>query len=274
MGLEDLMREITKETESIVDTKTLIGDPVTSAGKTVMPIIRVSAGFGSAGGERDGQAGQMGFAAGGYAGVNMEPIGFVVISKDDVRLLTVSGRHTFSRIVDMVPEVVSRVKEGTEVSERAPGGERTGRSERSEGRREGFDESHREFSSRSMPEGGAGGGSQAIAGRAGAEVHRDEGSTGERTFPDESHKEFSSRSMPEGGAGGGSQAIAGRAGVESRSREGGTQEGSFPDESHREFSSRSMPEGGAGGGSQATAGRAGAESSRSRRRGSSREEEC
>jgi len=237
MGLEDLMREITKETESIVDTKTLIGDPVTSAGKTVMPIIRVSAGFGSAGGERDGQAGQMGFAAGGYAGVNMEPIGFVVISKDDVRLLTVSGRHTFSRIVDMVPEVVSRVKEGTEVSERTSEGEKAGRSERSE-------------------------------------AYRGEGSTGERTFPDESRKEFSSRSIPEGGAGGGSQAIAGRAGVEGRSREGGTQGGSFPDEGHREFSSRSIPEGGAGGGSQATAGRAGAESSRSRRRGSSREEEC
>lgn len=224
MGLEDLMREITKETESIVDTKTLIGDPVTSAGKTVMPIIRVSAGFGSAGGERDGQAGQMGFAAGGYAGVNMEPIGFVVISKDDVRLLTVSGRHTFSRIVDMVPEVVSRVKEGAaEVSERNPESERAGRGGRSEGRGEGFDESHREFSSRSMPEGGTGGGSQATAGRAGAEAHYREGSARERTFPDESHKEFSSRSMQEGGVGGGSQATAGRAGAESsRSRRRGS----------------------------------------------------
>jgi uncharacterized spore protein YtfJ len=180
MGLEDLMREITKETESIIDTKTLIGEPVTSAGKTVMPIIRVSAGFGSAGGERNRQAGKMGFAAGGYAGVNMEPIGFVVISKEDVRLLTVSGKHTFSRIVDMVPEVISRVKEGAEeVTERKRyESERSGRSERPSGEKESFsEESQREFSSRSIPEGGTGGGSQAIAGRAGAEARKKRGST-------------------------------------------------------------------------------------------------
>jgi uncharacterized spore protein YtfJ len=229
MGLEDLMREITKETESIVDTKTLIGEPVTSAGKTVMPIIRVSAGFGSAGGERNGQAGKMGFAAGGYAGVNMEPIGFVVISKDDVRLLTVSGRHTFSRIVDMVPEVINRVKERTEeVTERKRyEGEKSGRSERSSGEKESFfEESRQAFSSRSIPEGGAGGGSQATAGRAGAETRSGESSEPERTFPDESHREFSSRSIPEGGTGGGSQATAGRAGAETRSK----RKGSTPDE--------------------------------------------
>jgi uncharacterized spore protein YtfJ len=229
MGLEDIMKEIARETESIVDTKTLVGDPVTSAGKTVMPIIRVSAGFGSAGGERDKHTGQMGFVAGGYAGVNMEPIGFVVISKDDVRLLTVTGRHTFSRIVDMVPEVISRVKEGSEVLEREKEeSEGSGMSGRTSGEKERFsDESHREFSSRSMPEGGAGGGSQATAGRAGAEAHSRESSASEKTFPEESHREFSSRSMPEGGAGGGSQATAGRAGAEpSRSRK----KGPVPDE--------------------------------------------
>jgi uncharacterized spore protein YtfJ len=174
MGLEDIMKEIARETESIVDTKTLVGDPVTSAGKTVMPIIRVSAGFGSAGGERDKHTGQMGFVAGGYAGVNMEPIGFVVISKDDVRLLTVTGRHTFSRIVDLVPEVISRVKEGSEVLEREKEeSESSGRSSLTSEEKEKFsDESHREFSSRSMPEGGAGGGSQATAGRVGAETSR------------------------------------------------------------------------------------------------------
>jgi uncharacterized spore protein YtfJ len=224
MGLEDLMREITKETESIIDTKTLIGEPVTSAGKTVMPIIRVSAGFGSAGGERSGQAGKMSFAAGGYAGVNMEPIGFIVISKDDVRLLTVSGRHTFSRIADLVPEVISRVKESKEVTEKSrQESERSGRSERPSEERESFSEESRQaFSSRSIPEGDTGGGSQATAGRAGAEARFREGSEPERTFPDESHREFSSRSIPEGGAGGGSQATAGRAGAEARSKKRGS----------------------------------------------------
>jgi|GEM_PF-221863 len=108
MGLDDIIKEITHETENIVNTRTLIGEPTTWEGKTLMPIMKVSAGFGSAGGENRRETGQTGYAGGGYAGVNMEPIGFIVISEEDVRLLTLSGRSSFNSIIDIIPELASR----------------------------------------------------------------------------------------------------------------------------------------------------------------------
>jgi uncharacterized spore protein YtfJ len=109
MGLDEIIKEITHETECIVNTRTLIGEPTTFEGKTIMPIMKVSAGFGSAGGENHQESGQKGYAGGGYAGVNMEPIGFVVISEEDVRLLTLSGRSSFNSIIDVIPELASRL---------------------------------------------------------------------------------------------------------------------------------------------------------------------
>jgi len=113
MGVEDIMKEITDENESIINSKTLLGEPFTWAGKTVMPVIKMSAGYGSAGGERNKEASQ-GFAGGGYAGVNMEPIAFVVIAEDDVRLLSITGKHRYSSVIDMIPEVASKIPEAVE----------------------------------------------------------------------------------------------------------------------------------------------------------------
>lgn len=109
MGLDEIVKEITHETENIVNTRTLIGEPTTWEGKTIMPIMKVSAGFGSAGGENHRGEGRQGYAGGGYAGVNMEPIGFVVIAEEDVRLLTLSGKSTFNSVLDLIPELASRL---------------------------------------------------------------------------------------------------------------------------------------------------------------------
>lgn len=113
MGVEDLMKEITDENESIINSKTLLGEPFTWAGKTVMPVMKMSAGYGSAGGERKKEASH-GFAGAGYTGVNMEPIAFVVIADDDVRLLSITGKHRYSSVIDLIPEVASKIPEAME----------------------------------------------------------------------------------------------------------------------------------------------------------------
>lgn len=113
MGVEDLMKEITDENESIINSKTLLGEPFTWAGKTVMPVMKMSAGYGSAGGERKKEASH-GFAGAGYTGVNMEPIAFVVIADEDVRLLSITGKHRYSSVIDLIPEVASKIPEAME----------------------------------------------------------------------------------------------------------------------------------------------------------------
>ena len=110
MGVEELMREVVEQLEKLVTTKTIVGEPITMAGKTVVPISKVSFGFGSGGGEgkRDEESG---FGGGGGGGAKIEPVAFLVVSDDEVRLLSTTGKGLdIGKIIEAVPEVVDKIK--------------------------------------------------------------------------------------------------------------------------------------------------------------------
>jgi len=110
MGVEELMREVVEQLEKLVTTKTIVGEPITVADKTVIPISKVSFGFGSAGGEckHDGEGG---FGGGGGGGAKIEPIAFLVVSEDEVKLLPATGKGIdIGKIMEAVPEVVDKLK--------------------------------------------------------------------------------------------------------------------------------------------------------------------
>ncbi len=109
MGVEELMQEVVEHLEKLVTTRTIVGEPITVAGKTVIPISKVSFGFGSAGGEckRDEES----VFGGGGGGAKIEPVAFLVVSEDEVRLLPATGKGIdIGKIVEAVPEVVDKLK--------------------------------------------------------------------------------------------------------------------------------------------------------------------
>lgn len=110
MGLEDLMKEVSAELEKLVSTKTVFGDPIEVSGVTIVPVSRVSFGFGSGGGEGKKSGTEEGFGGGGGAGAKIEPVAFIVVSGGDVRLLTVSGGSSVDKLIEAVPEVIAKVK--------------------------------------------------------------------------------------------------------------------------------------------------------------------
>jgi sporulation protein YtfJ len=110
MAVEDLMKEVVTQLEKMITTKTIVGEPVTAAGKTVIPISKVSFGFGSAGGEgKRGEEG--GFGGGGGGGAKIEPVAFLVISEEEVKLVGMKGKGLdIEKIIETVPELVEKVK--------------------------------------------------------------------------------------------------------------------------------------------------------------------
>ena len=110
MGVEELMKEVVEQLEKLITTKTIVGEPITVAGKTVVPISKVSFGFGSGGGEgmRDDESG---FGGAGAGGAKIEPVAFLVISEDEVKLLSATGKGIdIGKIVEAVPEVMDKIK--------------------------------------------------------------------------------------------------------------------------------------------------------------------
>ncbi|NPE31630.1 sporulation protein [Methanococcoides sp. SA1] len=110
MGLEDVMKEVTSELERLVSAKTVVGEPVIAGGKTILPITKVSFGFGSGGGEGSKDGVKSGFGGGGGGGAKIEPVAFLVISDEGVRLMTLSGNSDLGKLLDAVPGVYEKIR--------------------------------------------------------------------------------------------------------------------------------------------------------------------
>ena len=107
----DIMEAAMDKIRTMVDSNTVVGEPITTPdGVTLIPVSRLSFGFGCGGGDYGKQAPKFGGAS--TAGVRVEPVAFLVIKEGVTRVLPVAmpAVGTVDRIIDMVPEVMDRVE--------------------------------------------------------------------------------------------------------------------------------------------------------------------
>lgn len=116
---------------SVADVNTVIGEPITTPnGITIIPFSKVSVGFASGGADYDGKTPNADrpphFAGGNGAGVSVTPLGFLVIDKDEVRMLDLKHDESFvpvpsdpvnktidaiNGIVDKAPSLILKIKD-------------------------------------------------------------------------------------------------------------------------------------------------------------------
>ena len=85
--ISDLMTETMSKIKEMVDVNTIIGNPIVAAdGTTVIPVSKVSFGFGAGGSEfaskHAASGSPLAFGGGSGAGVTVSPVCFLVIGKD------------------------------------------------------------------------------------------------------------------------------------------------------------------------------------------------
>jgi len=99
--------------KEMVDVYTVIGDPITTPdGTTIIPVSRVSIGFGAGGSDLPSKnVPSTGlFAGGSGAGITVNPIAFLVISNGNVRMMQVEPYvSSMDRIVASAPEMVDKI---------------------------------------------------------------------------------------------------------------------------------------------------------------------
>ncbi|MDO8725999.1 MAG: spore germination protein GerW family protein [Candidatus Methanoperedens sp.] len=110
MKVEEIIKTVTEEIANMISTKTVIGEHITLEGKTIIPVTKVSFGFGSGGGEGKGKSGDEGFGAGGGGGGAIEPIAFLVVSREEVKVYSVKEKGIISQLVEVIPEIMERCK--------------------------------------------------------------------------------------------------------------------------------------------------------------------
>lgn len=105
-----LMNESMKGLRDLVDVDCIVGEPiVTASGTTIIPISKVTFGFGSAGTDI-AKSSKDDFGGGAGAGVTIQPLCFLIERDGDVKILNINpSRTTADALVNMVPEAIDRI---------------------------------------------------------------------------------------------------------------------------------------------------------------------
>ena len=110
--ISEMMDTTLLKIKEMIDANTIVGEAITTVdGITLIPVSKLS--FGFAGGGSDGRKQETKDAFGGGigAGVKVEPVAFIIVKDENVRLLHVSppATTTLDRVIETVPEVMDKI---------------------------------------------------------------------------------------------------------------------------------------------------------------------
>ncbi len=121
--IEGLMTTAMNSIQDMIDVNTIIGEPIeTSNNIVIIPISKVSFGFAAGGSEFKGETVdeytkkdkeeaiqyRLPFGGGSGAGVSINPIAFLVIQSDSVKLMPVNHSSSIDKLLDYIPDLMEK----------------------------------------------------------------------------------------------------------------------------------------------------------------------
>ena len=121
--IEGLMCAAMNSIKDMVDVNTIIGEPIETSNDTfIIPISKVSFGFAAGGSEFKGETideynkkdkdeqiqYRLPFGGGSGAGVSINPVAFLVIQSNVVKLLPVDHSNLADKLLDYMPDLIEK----------------------------------------------------------------------------------------------------------------------------------------------------------------------
>lgn len=110
--LPNMLESTIQKLREMLDVNTVVGTPIhTQDGVTLIPVSKVSVGFGGGGSDFASKAGENPFGGGVGGGVKVSPVCFLVIKDGNVRMLSIPepANSTTERIVEMIPDTLDKI---------------------------------------------------------------------------------------------------------------------------------------------------------------------
>lgn len=115
--VSEMLSEVMGDFKGMINANSVVGEPIIAAdGTMIVPISKVSFGFGGGGSEFDGKKAantdfakpHFGGGMGGGASVKAEA--FLVINNDNVRIVSMGGDSSpMNKLVDLMPGLIDKV---------------------------------------------------------------------------------------------------------------------------------------------------------------------
>jgi sporulation protein YtfJ len=123
--IEGLMKTTMESLKEMVNVNTILGDPVeTPDGNVIVPVSRVTFGFAAGGSEfaannqgekekrntEETHVSDLPFGGGSGAGITVNPVAFLVVGKEQTKLLPVDSNIMVDRIIEAVPQLLDKLR--------------------------------------------------------------------------------------------------------------------------------------------------------------------
>jgi sporulation protein YtfJ len=113
--LSNMIENTLSKVKEMISVNDVVGTPITTPeGVTIIPISKVSVGFGGGGSDfvsKNPNKQENPFGGGVGGGVNVTPVAFIIIKGDSVRMMPVAApaNTTADRVVELVPDVLDKI---------------------------------------------------------------------------------------------------------------------------------------------------------------------
>ena len=110
--LPNMLESTIQKIREMVDVNSVIGQPITTPdGVTIIPVSKVSVGFGGGGSDFASKNGGEPFGGGVGGGVKVSPVCFLIVKDGAVRMMPVAepASSTADRIVEMIPDTLDKI---------------------------------------------------------------------------------------------------------------------------------------------------------------------
>ena len=110
--LSELLGVSMEKIKEMVDVDTVIGEPVTAGGTTLIPVSKISYGFAAGGSSLPSRNTSDMFGGGSGAGIRITPIAFVSVTDGHVQVLPIADKpDAADKAITMIPGLVDMVSD-------------------------------------------------------------------------------------------------------------------------------------------------------------------
>ena len=113
-NLPNMLQDTISKIREMMDVNNVIGEPIVVGDISIIPVSKVSVGFGGGGSDfvsKNPNKQDTPFGGGAGGGVKVTPICFLIVKDGNVRMMPVAtpANTTADRIVEMVPDTLDKI---------------------------------------------------------------------------------------------------------------------------------------------------------------------
>lgn len=111
MKVDEMIEQLADDLKSYASTNSIFGEPIELQGTTVIPVSKMSVGYGGGGGEgEEGSSGDKGGGGGAGGGVKIEPAALIIARDGEVSVVSIKGKESkLDSLIEMIPEAVEKL---------------------------------------------------------------------------------------------------------------------------------------------------------------------